>query len=284
MPSNKNFDKRRVKLDEYLRNKMHPLTLDEIAEKLAVDLGLESLSKRTVQDDIKHLKKNYNAPIVNARIGNRIVWKYGNENFSVNKIPIDSEELASLQEAVDIISGMKTFTVTGKLQEIVFKLKQLHNPDEKISSNYIQFEINENTEGYIHFDPIHVAIREDAALRITYQRFISETKREFTIHPYLLKEYRNRWYVVCLIDGKKDITTFALDRIVTIKNSSKPFQPNRYFDPEKYFHHVIGIYRKKEDKPVKIKIKVAKDQLSYFKTQPLHHTQLKLEPIRMAVF
>ena len=58
----------------------------------------------------------------------------------------------------------------------------------------------------------------------------------------------NRWHVVYLIDGKNGITTFGLDRIHEIKNSSKLYQHNKYFDPEKYFDNVIGIYRKKERK------------------------------------
>ena len=88
-----------------------------------------------------------------------------------------------------------------------------------------------------------------------------------------MKEYCNRWYVICLIDGKKEITTFTLDCIIKINNSAKPFKPNTSFDPENYFQHVIGIYRKQDDKPVTIKIKVAPLQAAYFKTQPFHHTQ-----------
>lgn len=273
MPLSKNFDKRRVKLDEYFRNGMNPLTLDEITDKLILDLDLESLDKRTVQDDIKHFKKVHDAPIVSLRNGNRIVWKYENENFYINKIPIDPEELQSLQQAVDIISAMKTFSVSKSLQDIVLKLKQTEKIDDNLSNNFIQFETNENTEGYKYFDPIYEAIKEGTVLQITYQPFISGSERNHLIHPYLLKEYKNRWYVVCLIDGKNDITTFGLDRIHKIKNTPKLYQVNKYFDPEKYFDTVIGIYRKKEDKPVKIKIMVAKEQVPYFKAQPLHHTQ-----------
>ena len=273
MPTNKHFSDRINKLNEYFRNTMRPLTLDEIIEKLEDDLRLESISKRTVQQDITHLQEQYPDEIKRIRQGSKVMWTYENANFSIHNVPVDQEELSSLQQAADIISAMKTFSVSKSLQEIVLKLKQAKKLDENVSNNFIQFETNENTKGYKNFDPIYEAIKEGTVLRITYQRFISEAKREFLIHPYLLKEYRNRWYVVCLIDSKNDITTFALDRIVEIQNSSKPFQPNRYFDPEKYFHHVIGIYRKKDDKPVKIKIKVAEKQAAYFNTQPLHHTQ-----------
>lgn len=278
MPLNRNFDRRKIKIDEYLRNGLHQLTLAEITEKLIIDLGLETLDKRTVQDDIKHLKKIYNAPIVSKRSGTKTIWKYDDENFSINKIPVETDELYSLQQAVDIISAMKTFSVSKRLQAIVLKLTQTERLDDTVSDNAIQFETNEHTQGYQYFDQLYESIKEGVVLQITYQRFTSEAKREFFIHPYLLKEFSNRWYVVCLIDGKNDIATFALDRILKIKNSSKPFRLNKYFKPEHYFNNVIGIYRKKEDKPVKIKIKVAENQVAYFNSQPLHHTQKAAKP------
>ena len=139
MPPGKNFDKRRVKLDEYFRNGMNPLTLDEITDKLILDLDLESLDKRTVQDDIKHLQKVHKAPIVSLRKGNRIVWKYKDENFSINKIPIEADELQSLQQAVDIISAMKTFSVSKSLQDIVLKLKQTEKVDNNLSNSFINW-------------------------------------------------------------------------------------------------------------------------------------------------
>ncbi|MBC7629197.1 YafY family protein [Ferruginibacter sp.] len=273
MPDNKNFDKRKIKINEYLRNNMHPLTLDEMTDDLIVELELKTLHKRTVQEDIKFLKNSQNAPIKKRKIGKRTVWYYDDAKFSINEIPVDVDELLLLQKAVDIIAAMKTFSVSTNLQNIVWRLKQQRRLNYAATASFIQFETNENTAGYQYFDPIYEAIKDEAVLKITYQTFISDEQREFIIHPYLLKEYRNRWYVVCLIDEKKGITTFALDRINKLKNSSKPFKPNSSIDPEQYFQHVIGINRKQEDKPATIKIKVAPLQAAYFKTQPLHHTQ-----------
>jgi len=280
MPTSKNFDKRKVKLNEYLRNGMHPLTLDEMTDALIEELELDSLDKRTVWDDIQHLKKNNKAPIEKRKIGKRTVWFYEDANFSIDKIPFDTDELLLLQEVVDIIAVMKTFSVSKSLQDIVLKLKQEKRLNDSTTNSFIQFETNENTAGYQYFDPIYEAIKNKAVLKITYQRFIADEQRDFIIHPYLLKEYRNRWYVVCLIDEKKGITTFALDRIINLKNSSQPFKPNSSFEPEQYFQHVIGINRKQEDKPVTIKIKVAPLQAAYFNTQPLHHPQQTIKTFK----
>ena len=266
------------KLNEYFRNTLNPLTLDELTEKLIEDLGFDSLSSRTVQADIKYLEDYYNAEFKKIKKGNKTIWLYKEANFSIDDLPIDEGEVMLLKEAVEIISALKAFPIAKDLQEVVSKLEQRGNLLIAPVNKIIQFETNELTRGREHLVNIYVAVKEETVLQITYQKFTSDTKREFLIHPYLLKEYRNRWYVVCLIHGKNDITTFALDRIIKIKNSSESYQPNTYFEPEKYFNNVIGIDRKKEDKPVKIKIKVAEKQVAYFNTQPLHHTQKAAKP------
>lgn len=273
MPIQKSQLDRFRKLNEYFRNNLRPMTLDELAEKLIEDLGLSSLTTRTVQADIKYLKSHYNAKFKKIKTGNKTTWLYKEANFSIDKLPIDEGEVMLLKEAVEIISALKAFPITKDLQEVISKLEQRGNLLIAPVNKIIQFETNELTKGKEHLENVYLAVKEGTVLQITYQKFISDTKREFLIHPYLLKEYRNRWYVLCLIDGKNDITTFALDRIIKIKNSAKSYQPNTYFDPEKYFNNVIGINRKKEDKPVKIKIKVAEKQAAYFKTQPMHHSQ-----------
>ena len=266
------------KLNEYFRNTLHPLTLDELTEKLIEDLGLDSLSTRTVQADRKYIEDHYGAEFKKIKKGNKTTWLYNDANFSIDNLPIDEGEVMLLKEAVEIISALKAFPITKDLQEVVSKLEQRGNLLIAPVNKIIQFETNELTRGREHLVNIYVAVKEQTVLQITYQKFISDTKCEFLIHPYLLEEYRNRWYVLCLIDGKNDITTFALDRIIKIKNSSKLYQHNKYFEPEKYFDNVIGINRKKEDKPVKIKIKVAEKQAAYFNTQPLHHTQKAGKP------
>ena len=74
--------------------------------------------------DIKHFKITYGAPIKKHKIGEKTVWYYNDANFSVNKIPVEVDELLSLQKAVDIIAAMKTFSVSTSLQNIVLRLKQ----------------------------------------------------------------------------------------------------------------------------------------------------------------
>ena len=180
------------KLNEYFRNTLHPLTLDELTEKLIEDLGLDSLTSRTVQGDKKYLEDYYDAEFKKIKKGNKTTWLYKEANFSIDNLPIDEGEVMLLKEAVEIISALKAFPITKDLQEVVSKLEQRGNLLLAPVNKIIQFETNELTRGREHLVNIYVAVKEETVIQITYQKFTSDKKREFLIHPYLLKEYRNR--------------------------------------------------------------------------------------------
>ena len=64
-------------------------------------------------------------------------------------------------------------------------------------------------------------------------------KGSFTwiIHPYYLKQYNNRWYLIGLNDNEyKDITHLGLDRIQSIEQAHTPFIENTFIeDFDEYF-------------------------------------------------
>lgn len=62
MPVNKNYDLRRKVLNEALRSRY--FTLEELIARVSDKLG-EPVSKKTVQDTIKHMRAE-GAPIINT--------------------------------------------------------------------------------------------------------------------------------------------------------------------------------------------------------------------------
>jgi len=106
----------------------------------------------------------------------------------------------------------------------------------------------------------------------------SETR---IIHPYLLKEYNNRWYVIGWDENEKDIRTFGLDRIRSIERVENPYRKSD-FDPREYFKYTIGIIAP-QSKPPQIKIEFTKQQAQYLLTQPIHHSQRVLKETKEKV-
>ncbi len=74
-----------------------------------------------------------------------------------------------------------------------------------------------------------------------YQSFSAWQPQECILCPYLLKEFRNRWFVFGSRATNLVLFNLALDRIVSIEPVDIPFRDNPNFDPEHFFDDVIGV-------------------------------------------
>jgi predicted DNA-binding transcriptional regulator YafY len=124
------------------------------------------------------------------------------------------------------------------------------------------------------FATLLAAISEKRVLKISYKNFrVGETK-ELVFHPYYLKEYNKRWFLLGLTDGFNSPSNLAFDRIVKVEYLQTPaYRENTDYDfNEDYFEDCVGVTR--YDAPVeKIQIRVSNETLPYITTKPLHGSQ-----------
>lgn len=276
MPANKDFFHRIEIIDECLRNHLQKWTLEKLTdcvnEKLEDRYGKKA-SRRTIQNDIAYLIKEKNAPINRKHDGHTVYFYYLDKTFSIKNLPIQEEDVSLLKNAISILQQVNEFQILNDVNAIIQKLENTIDNSKNSKPSAIQFERNPATAGTQYIDELFDAITHESVLRITYQPFSKEPV-EHIFHPYLLKEYRNRWFVIGRSNKAKNIAmNFALDRIKKIRNSSETFTANDLFDPEKYFNDVIGVTLPPGEKPVEIEIKVSKKQAPYILTKPIHHTQ-----------
>lgn len=275
MPENKDFALRIELIDQCLRNKLRQWTLDSLVD--AINEALEErygkrTSKRTIQNDLRYLREQRFAPIKRIRVGTVNYFSY-EESFSIKNLPISSEEITFLQDGIKILRQVNDFRIIDDVEAIINKLQNTVNANIPDQSTFIQFEKHHHALGVEFIDPLFVAIRAKLCLRITYQSFNAIEATELLCHPYLLKEYRNRWFLFCRKRNSNQITTLALDRIKSIKNSSHSFIENDLFDPQTYFEHVIGVSIPDNALIENIEIKVNLAQAPYVLTKPIHQSQ-----------
>ena len=130
-----------------------------------------------------------------------------------------------------------------------------------------------NLKGLELLNSLYNYIANKQTLRIMYQSFNAKEANEYILYPYLLKEYRNRWFLFGSV--KKDLVLYnlALDRMVSIEPIEEPFRENPKFDSEKFFDDVIGVSKNIDNKPRTIKFWASREQSKYIQTKPLHHSQ-----------
>ena len=276
MPENKDFALRIEIIDECLRNRYRRWTLqdliDTVNEKLNERYG-KSASKRTIQDDLKHLKEEKLAPIIKKKIGAITYFSYSDPNYSIKNLPINDEEISFLKDAIYMLRQVNNFKILQDVDEIVSKLQNTVNTNIEGSSSIIQFEKHILLKGTDFIDDLFVAIKEKTPLRISYQSFKAEKPEQFIVHPYLLKEYRNRWFLIGRIGNGESITIFALDRIQEIKNSNTSFIHNDIFNTETYFNNLVGVTFPEGEQIQSIEIRISARQAPYIRTKPIHQTQ-----------
>ena len=144
----------------------------------------------------------------------------------------------------------------------------------------IQFEHHVRAAGTERLQDLFEAIKGKTVLRITYQPFGKE-EREHIIHPYLLKEFRNRWFLLGRIDGHAFVTNLALDRMKKVKPILRhAYVENNVFDPDAYFDHLIGVTWPDGAQPETITLRVSAAIYPYIHTKPIHHSQTVVREYR----
>ncbi len=112
--------------------------------------------------------------------------------------------------------------------------------------------------------------------RKAFIRSIRERIRWDVVYPYLLKEYRNRWFLI----GEKatnrvpQVNIFALDRIQSVSvDKEHPFKKCVDFDQEHFFDDTIGVTKGIHDKARRVVIKIDRQQAPYVESKPFHKSQ-----------
>jgi predicted DNA-binding transcriptional regulator YafY len=195
--------------------------------------------------------------------------------MSKSKFLLSEQEIKDFSDAISLInqSRYKEFFpdlggITRKIKEIT-QIKLLNKGDNQY--DFIDFEKVPESWGSDFFSPLIDSIREKHVIEIYYQPFYEDRPYFTHVHPYLLKEYHYRWYLIGLNDQKKELRTYGLDRIWEIKIINKKYIPSN-FSPKEYFKNTVGVISP-TGKPQKIKIEVKKPQAQYLITQSLHASQ-----------
>ena len=183
-----------------------------------------------------------------------------------------------MKEIVSLLKQFNGFQFFDEMTELIAKLENNIYKSTLKTPNHIQFEDNKQLKGIEHLNGLYQAILHKRPLLIEYKSFKSEEARKDIYHPFLLKEYRNRWFLICRSNKGKLLITLALDRIEAFYElDSKLFKENECIDFERYYSECIGVTRSEKDRPQKIILKFDSRNAPYVITKPLHHTQQIIE-------
>lgn len=228
----------------------------------------------TIRNDILSIESRWHIVVEKIRSGREIRYRYEDPNFSIFNTPLTEEEIVQLTQSVSMLRRFEGMPGFEWVEEMSAHLQ------ETISSTQepvIGFDENKELKGMEFFTPLFKAIIEKKAIKIKYHTYRSGKLVEGVIHPYYLKEYNQRWFLFALNNESKNMSTYALDRIVGLGKSYTKFIPNTNIDFSHYFDNVVGVSVKPEAEAKPIILWIDKEQLPYTLSKPLHKSQTVLE-------
>ena len=278
MPKNKSAVTRYRVIDQMLNDKRKPYpNLEQLAAKCSAVLGSD-VSTSTIEKDIRAMReqapKGYSAPIVYSKIEGGYV--YGEVGFSIAELNLNQEEWSALQFASQLLYQYKEVPIFSNFKNAIERINTRFaldiNGNDKVIEELIQFEKAVHTNGMDLIELIYSAIKNKQAIKFEYRNIYKKTTSASNLIPYLIKEHRNRWYVIGWSQEKEKYITYALDRIDKLELIHNIYKRRADFNPTSFFEHSTGIMES-NTKPEEVLLTILKPISDLALLEPLHATQ-----------
>lgn len=226
-------------------------------------------SRRTIQRDLQIIRSIDNIDYDSERKG---YWFTNGDRFK--KLSLTQEELITLLTAGQAVSRLGG-GLGGAFQRLLEKMTAVANPARK--EPRLPFLIKtpglvttENFDEY--FSTISLCANECRSVHLEYRAQNSKKITERIVDPYGLVFSDGIWIMIGRCHLRRQIRSFALDRIVSVTGRNLYFQPDDDFDLNKYFEKSWGIVDGKE---VDVKIRVKAEVSGYILRKEKWHPSEK---------
>lgn len=271
MPTNKNALTRYKYLDEMLSDRHHFYDIHDLTEKCnekLVNAGFPEVSQRCIEKDINYLEYDpFYAEIERYRANGHRYIRYKDPSFTIFRKELSEEESNLILEILNTIGqfdGLANFEWLDRLK-IGLGLKKRPRIISFSNNPYLQ---NSNLLGIL-FDNIS----NQVVVRLEYHTFMDKEVRKITFHPYLLKQYNDRWYLIGAANDDAKILNFALDRIdAVIALPEIKYKPCNE-DLTERFEDIIGVTLYENKNIEHILFWVSDRSKGYMETKPIHGSQ-----------
>ena len=128
----------------------------------------------------------------------------------------------------------------------------------------------------VYLERVIQAMKEGRRIIIRYRRYQASEARTFTLSPYCIKLFRQRWYLLGRFDDG-GFAMFSFDRMVNITVAEETFKMDRDFDASEFFGECYGVVIGDGSQPVRVVLRAFGMERYYLRDLPLHHTQKEIQ-------
>ena len=285
MPLNKDALTRYRVIDNCLNDKWRRYpTLENIADTCSRVLG-RTISTSTIEKDLAAMKNGMpngaRAPIVYSKQNKG--YLYGEVGFSINELRLEEQEWEGLAYAANLFYQYKEIPLFEAFKQAIEKIHSRftipYDYSDKDFDVHVQFEKGIAMGGSQWLSLFYEAIKQKFPVKIDYENIYKNENKSYQIHPYLLKEFRNRWYVIGWEENRKTYLTFALDRITHADIHRIPQKRRNDFNPRLFLQNSIGIMEG-DGKVTEVELELLAPYDKLVLLEPIHASQEVIKQTR----
>lgn len=256
----------------------------DVVNKVLDEFDGSSIKERQLYTDLEHMDRKALAGDVevvdviekNRGLDGKVYYRYTDPNYSMFDSYLTQEEEDTLKNTIKLLRQFKGLPQFDWLEEAVVRLKQQFQLDGTERGTVI-FSQNPDLEGMKWYERLFNATVKMEVLELTYHRF-GRPIRKRVVHPYQLRQYNDRWYLVCYEERQAKRFPFVvlpIDRILDVQAAEgvKFREKDPGLDFDDYFYHIVGVSLNPESEPQRVMLKATYPAVWYIETKPLHRSQ-----------
>jgi predicted DNA-binding transcriptional regulator YafY len=245
--------------------------------------GIRSMS--SLEKDIQRLREDHDAPIAYDKRRNG--YYYTDPQFRLLRLMLSPDDMEALDYAREVLTATQGASVAGELANALQKVRQSLDIIREVKTETLTRRVVYVEErilgGNRHYVPVLIrAINQNRQITFHYRKHetaieagaIAEIPKLRLLHPILLREVADSWYVIGYDEPSGKERTFALDRMsdLDITNDPCAVPDDVLTNVSELFEHIYGITD--SSGPVEeILLSFSPQFGRYVKAKPIHQTQ-----------
>ncbi len=259
----KSFQRYKI-LDTCLADESNNWTLEDLVAQCAENDPEKQVGLRTVQMDLQYLRSIYQAPI---QVFAGKFYKYASSDFSIFKQMPAGRELAKLQNALQVLDSLTSFSGLSTLN---YELKKLANTIQHNLLGTDQMFSEDLDKSSVYLGQILAHLQEQRTLQLSFDK--REQRVNINFCPYFMKEQEGHLFVCGWNLERARIQIIALESILECGVSTAAFYQDPTFNAS-YFRDTIGAQRRSGDLPIVLHLLIDPDFAEELMQYPVHHSQ-----------
>ncbi|MGL2963907.1 helix-turn-helix transcriptional regulator [Flavobacterium sp. RSB2_4_14] len=265
-------------IDLLLRNTWKPYpTMRDIQEACDDKLSFFP-SVHTIEKDIRNMKSSepvgFDAPIKYCR--KNMGYYYTDPNFSINTIRLTEHDIDSIKESIELLQNIGGSRVSIRFKQAIDKILTTYKeefPESDTNRKLIQTDYVNGSRGFKNFDILFSACKNKTPISFVHYSFQKREYKSVIVHPILLKEFDNRWYLIGFSEHHNTLRTFGFDRIYEPIPLKRKYVAVIQTDVDLYCNDIYGVYPYENQPKQKVIFKTTPLITNYFESYPIHETQ-----------